>query len=101
MAEAILTGAIAVCIGGAIMIVSEKEKEKEATESKRKEKDIYIEETPQEKFWRKRREADVDAIEKWKIMKLLENQFIDEFPELSLQERVDLSRKIVRIKAEW
>jgi hypothetical protein len=33
--------------------------------------------------------------------KILENQFIDEFPELSLQERVDLSRKLVRVKAEW
>lgn len=101
MAEAILTGAIAMCICGVIMIVSEKDKEKEATESKRKDKDIYISETPQEKLWRKRREDDMDAIEKWKSMKLLENQFIDEFPDLSLQERVDLSRKIVRIKAEW
>jgi hypothetical protein len=51
-----------------------------------------------EKLREKRRETLEKLREKEKI---LENQFIDEFPELSLQERVDLSRKLVRVKAEW
>jgi hypothetical protein len=51
-----------------------------------------------EKLREKRRETLVKLREKEKN---LENQFIDEFPELSLQERVDLSRKLVRVKAEW
>jgi hypothetical protein len=50
----------------------------------------------------KLREKRRDTLEKLREKeKILENQFIDEFPELSLQERVDLSRKLVRVKAEW
>lgn len=34
-------------------------------------------------------------------MKVLENQFIDEFPELSLEERIIMSETIANVESKW
>jgi GMP synthase PP-ATPase subunit len=44
----------------------------------------------------------LSVLEKARMRKKeLENQFIDEFPELSLKERKKMSWKIARVETEW
>ena len=116
MAEGLIViGMTGIIVGGVGMLAAAGAREAETArdirlKAKREDEESKGEEVPKivikregirEKILRERETLENLREKRWEEMKILENQFTDEFPELSLQERVDLSRKLVRVKAEW
>jgi hypothetical protein len=65
------------------------------------EKDNEIMRQSMREFVERKREIERDRERESERRKNFENQFIDEFPELSLHERKKLSWKIARVEAVW
>ena len=111
MAEAFIPIAMLLggAVGGVIIIAREAKREDEESKGEEVPKIVIKREGIREKILREgdeRHRKYMETLEKMREKlrereKILENQFIDEYPELSLQERVDLSRKLLRVKAEW
>jgi hypothetical protein len=106
MAEGLIViGMTGIIVGGVGMLAAAgaREAKREDEESKGEEvPKIDIEIVRNSERWLYSHVCTREEWEKRRIRrKYLENQFIDEFPELSIREREKLSSKIVEVEVEW